>query len=229
MIQGEVQVLANSLWTATAGPAPDFPTLTGEVEADVAIIGAGVTGLSAALHLAEAGMRPVVLEARTPGWGASGRNGGQLNPGLKGDPDEVTICALREADKKYRVPFVSVRAADNVPAQTERVLEDVMFQCGVSGPFLTQCGGMVGVTVGVGFDGKVMRFGAFERLSAWRSVLSTMNSMFSMLAEIILFTAFDPPPPQPMTTTCRNASARAPSTGAASRGWRWWRAIAART
>ena len=53
-----------------------------------------------------------------------------------GDPDEVTICALREADKKYRVPFVSVRAADNVPAQTERVLEDVMFQCGVSGPFL---------------------------------------------------------------------------------------------
>ncbi|WP_126005368.1 hypothetical protein [Sphingomonas koreensis] len=74
-----------------------------------------------------------------------------------GDPDEVTICALREADKKYRVPFVSVRAADNVPAQTERVLEDVMFQCGVSGPFLTQCGGMVGVTVGVGFDGKVMR------------------------------------------------------------------------
>jgi hypothetical protein len=74
-----------------------------------------------------------------------------------GDPDEVTICALRDADKKYRVPFVSVRAADNVPARTERVLEDTMFQCGVTGPFLTQCGGMVGVTVGVGFDGKVMR------------------------------------------------------------------------
>ncbi len=74
-----------------------------------------------------------------------------------GDPDEVTICALREADKKYRVPFVTSSARDNVPAQTERVLEDVMFQCGVSGPFLTQCGGMVGVTVGVGFDGKVMR------------------------------------------------------------------------
>lgn len=74
-----------------------------------------------------------------------------------GDPDEVTICALRDADKKYRVPFVTARAADNVPYRTERVLEDGMFQCGVSGPFLTQCGGMVGVTVGVGFDGKVMR------------------------------------------------------------------------
>jgi len=73
------------------------------------------------------------------------------------DTDEVTICALREADKKYRVPFVGVRAADNVPAQTARVLEDTMFQCGVTGPFLTQCGGMVGVTVGVGFDGKMMR------------------------------------------------------------------------
>ena len=73
-----------------------------------------------------------------------------------GDPDEVTICALREADKKYRVPFVTTSAKDNVPYQTERVLEDTMFQCGVTGPFLTQCGGMVGVTVGVGFDGKVM-------------------------------------------------------------------------
>lgn len=73
------------------------------------------------------------------------------------EPDEVTICALREADKKYRVPFVTARAEDNCPAQTERVLEDTMFQCGVSGPFLTQCGGMVGVTVGVGFDGKVVR------------------------------------------------------------------------
>ncbi len=71
--------------------------------------------------------------------------------------DEVTICALREADKKYRVPFVTARAVDNVPARTERVLEDGMFQCGVSGPFLTQCGGMVGVTASVGFDGKVVR------------------------------------------------------------------------
>ncbi|QDX27755.1 hypothetical protein FPZ54_18240 [Sphingomonas suaedae] len=73
------------------------------------------------------------------------------------DPDEVTICALREADKKYRVPFVTARTVDNRPAETERVLEDTMFQCGVSGPFLAQCRGMVGVTVGVGFDGKVVR------------------------------------------------------------------------
>lgn len=71
--------------------------------------------------------------------------------------DEIVVCALREADKKYRVPFVTARAMDNVPYQTERVLADSMFQCGVTGPFLTQCGGMFGVTVGVGFDGKVVR------------------------------------------------------------------------
>ncbi|MFN4097989.1 MAG: hypothetical protein ACK4GG_14595 [Sphingomonas sp.] len=73
------------------------------------------------------------------------------------DPNEVTICALRDADKKYRVPFVTARTEDNRPAQTERVLEDTMFQCGVSGPFLAQCKGMVGVTASMGFDGKVVR------------------------------------------------------------------------
>lgn len=73
------------------------------------------------------------------------------------DADEVTICAMREADKRYRVPFVTARAADNVPYQTDRVLEDTMFQCGVSGPFLAQCKGMVGVTVSAGFDGKIVR------------------------------------------------------------------------
>ena len=56
----------------------------------IAVIGAGYTGLSAALHLAAKGVDVVVLEANEPGWGASGRNGGQVNPGLKHDPD--TIC-----------------------------------------------------------------------------------------------------------------------------------------
>lgn len=89
MILDEVPVLANSLWTPTANPAPVFAALTEQIAADVAIIGGGVTGMSAALHLAEAGVQVVVLEAKSPGWGASGRSGGQLNPGLKGDPDAV--------------------------------------------------------------------------------------------------------------------------------------------
>ena len=89
MIANERPVIADSLWTATANPAPDCPPLVGEVEADLAIVGGGFTGLSAALHAAEAGLRVVVLEAETPGWGASGRNGGQVNPGLYVDPDAV--------------------------------------------------------------------------------------------------------------------------------------------
>lgn len=69
-----------SLWSATAEPAPDTAMLTASEDADVVIIGAGFTGLSAALHLAEAGKSVVVVEAKEIGWGASGRNGGQVNP-----------------------------------------------------------------------------------------------------------------------------------------------------
>ena len=65
------------------------PALEGDVQADVAVIGGGITGLSTALHLAEQGTRVALLEAEQPGWGASGRNGGQVNPGLKLDPDTV--------------------------------------------------------------------------------------------------------------------------------------------
>ncbi len=76
-----------SLWEATAAPAPDTPTLQGALRAEVAIVGAGFTGLSAALHLAEAGRDVVVIDAQAPGWGASGRNGGQVIAGVKDDPD----------------------------------------------------------------------------------------------------------------------------------------------
>ncbi|HSE03125.1 MAG TPA: FAD-binding oxidoreductase [Methylomirabilota bacterium] len=78
-----------SAWTATAEPRPDAPPLAGDRRADVVVVGAGYTGLSAALHLAERGVDVVVLDAAEPGWGASGRNGGQVIPGLKHDPDEL--------------------------------------------------------------------------------------------------------------------------------------------
>ncbi|MDP6563219.1 MAG: FAD-binding oxidoreductase [Alphaproteobacteria bacterium] len=83
------QPLPPSLWAATAAPAPPTPPLTGERTADVAVIGGGFTGLSAALHLAEQGADTVLLEAAEPGWGASGRNGGQVIPGLKEDPWQI--------------------------------------------------------------------------------------------------------------------------------------------
>ena len=82
MIQNEKPVIANSLWSATANSSVPCPKLQADVSADVAIVGAGFTGLSAALHLAQMGRSVVVLEAQAPGWGASGRNGGQVNPEL---------------------------------------------------------------------------------------------------------------------------------------------------
>lgn len=81
--------LSPSLWAATAPPAPETPPLNESRSADVVVIGAGYAGLSTALHLAERGTEVVVLEAQEPGWGGSGRNGGQVIPGLKYDPDEL--------------------------------------------------------------------------------------------------------------------------------------------
>ncbi len=81
--------LPRSLWAATARPAPETPPLQGNVEADVCVVGGGFTGLSAALHLAEAGTRVVLVETAEPGFGASGRNGGQVIPGFKLDPNQL--------------------------------------------------------------------------------------------------------------------------------------------
>ncbi|MGY6634590.1 MAG: NAD(P)/FAD-dependent oxidoreductase [Alkalilacustris sp.] len=112
MIANEDPVIAESLWTATANPAPDCPPLEGAAEAEVAVVGGGFCGLSAALHLAEAGVSVRLLEAETPGWGASGRNGGQVNPGLKEDPD--TIEARFGADLGGRMVALGGQAADLV-------------------------------------------------------------------------------------------------------------------
>lgn len=70
---------APSLWAATARPlSASPPPLSGDAQADVVVIGAGYTGLSAAWHCAQSGLEPIVLEANEPGWGASGRNGGVI-------------------------------------------------------------------------------------------------------------------------------------------------------
>ncbi len=81
--------LPPSLYADTAVPPVPAPPLEADSNVSVAIVGGGFAGLSTALHLAEQGTDTIVLEAQEPGWGASGNNGGQLNPGLKLDPDTI--------------------------------------------------------------------------------------------------------------------------------------------
>lgn len=81
--------LPPSLWAATAEETWSGTGLEGEHRFDMVIVGGGFTGLSAALHASQSGARVCVLEAAEPGWGASGRNGGQVIPGFKWDPDEL--------------------------------------------------------------------------------------------------------------------------------------------
>lgn len=80
---------AGSWYAATAHASPPRAPLAGDVHADVAIVGGGATGLSAALHLAERGARVVLVEAGRIGHGASGRNGGQIIPGLRWSAAEL--------------------------------------------------------------------------------------------------------------------------------------------
>ncbi len=80
---------APSYYAHSAHAAPERPPLTGATEADVCIVGAGYTGLSAGIALAEAGMKVVVLEQSKVGWGASGRNGGQIVHSYSRDIDVI--------------------------------------------------------------------------------------------------------------------------------------------
>jgi len=80
---------ALSYYAATAHPWPEQPPLQGEQRCDVAVVGGGLTGLSAALELAEKGYRVALLEARRVGWGASGRSGGQIIVGWGCDQSKL--------------------------------------------------------------------------------------------------------------------------------------------
>lgn len=73
----------NSYYAATANPLDAFDALEGDRRCDVCIVGGGFTGLSAALHLADAGVDVCLIEANRVGWGASGRNGGQIGSGQR--------------------------------------------------------------------------------------------------------------------------------------------------
>ncbi|MGH9318451.1 MAG: NAD(P)/FAD-dependent oxidoreductase [Vicinamibacteria bacterium] len=101
-----------SLWAATASPPPPTSPLEESRKTDVAIVGGGYTGLSTALRLAKGGAEVVLMDAGEPGGAASGLNGGQVNPGLKQDPDE--ILAIYGAEAGERLVEFAGKTADRV-------------------------------------------------------------------------------------------------------------------
>lgn len=100
----------DSYYAATARRGAEFPSLQGAVDCDVAVVGGGLAGLSAALELAQRGRRVVLLEAKQVGWGASGRNGGQAIHGLA--CGQETIEAQLGIDDARRVWAMSLEALD---------------------------------------------------------------------------------------------------------------------
>ena len=109
---------AASLWADAAEPLPAFPKLVGEVRADVVIIGAGYTGLSAAHHIAKSGLSPVVLEANHPGWGASGRNGGVITAKFRLSFRDIDAAHGRAmARRMYEIAHESVEMVDELVSE----------------------------------------------------------------------------------------------------------------
>ncbi|MCC5957342.1 MAG: FAD-binding oxidoreductase, partial [Natronohydrobacter sp.] len=118
-----------SYYAATADLLRPLPALKGAVQADVCIIGAGYTGLSAALHLAERGYSVVVLEAHRVGFGASGRNGGQVGPGQRIEQDAIERMMGRDDARKLW--DIGLQARDLVQALVARFDMDVGWKSGV--------------------------------------------------------------------------------------------------
>lgn len=115
--------LPPSLYAETARPAVPTPPLDGSRRVSVAVVGGGFTGLSTALHLAEQGVDVTVLEAHEPGWGASGRNGGQINPGLKHDPDDVEAHFGPDLGRRM------IELAWNAPSVVFDLIKRYQIQC----------------------------------------------------------------------------------------------------
>ena len=107
-----------ALWSRTASDAPDCSALDQELEADFVVVGGGLTGTRTALGLAESGAKVVLLEAKTIGWGASGRSGGQCNPIWRATPEDL---AKRMGDSQAsRLVETTLSSADALFADIKK-------------------------------------------------------------------------------------------------------------
>ena len=118
----------HTTYTAGAGTPLGLRPLAGPQRADVAIVGGGIAGCSAALHAAEAGARVVLVEANEIGWGASSRNAGHLPPATKHDPDEVIARYGAAAGQRL------IDAAEQGPVVLAELIKRHGIDCGYALP-----------------------------------------------------------------------------------------------
>jgi glycine/D-amino acid oxidase-like deaminating enzyme len=123
---GLAEPMVPSLYVHTAPPAIATGPMDGDLSVSVCIVGAGYTGLSAALHLAELKIDAVAVDGHEPGWGASGRNGGQVNPGLKREPEDI------ERDFGPELGGRMVALAGGAPAYVFQLIKRLAINCEAS-------------------------------------------------------------------------------------------------
>jgi glycine/D-amino acid oxidase-like deaminating enzyme len=111
-----------SYYAASSHAQPDHPPLQGQLQADVCVVGGGFSGLNTAIELAERGLSVVLLEARRIGWGASGRNGGQLIRGVGHGLDQFSQVLGDEGVRQIKL--MGIEAVEIVRRRIERYAID---------------------------------------------------------------------------------------------------------
>ena len=122
LLDADRELTRHSYYAATVQREAPFPTLEGAIGADVAVVGGGLAGLSAAIELHDRGFDVVLLEAHDIGWGASGRNGGQAIHGLACGEEEIE--RQLGLDEARRVWAMSIEALDLIRQRIERFAID---------------------------------------------------------------------------------------------------------
>jgi gamma-glutamylputrescine oxidase len=112
------QPLAPTYYAASGAPAPVRPALAGTQRCDVCVVGGGIAGTSAALHLAERGFDVILLEAQQIGWGASGRSGAQVLPGVAAGQDRLEkLIGAADARRVWDISVEGVRLVRDLIAR----------------------------------------------------------------------------------------------------------------
>ncbi len=149
----DLKLTQHSYYAASANEQPQYPKLEGDIEVDVCVVGGGFAGLSSAIELADRGYQVVVLEANYIGFGASGRNGGQLIAGLACEQDVIENALGFEAAKQ--VWNMSLEALDLVRERVKRFEIDCDLTDGFLGVSVNEAKGK---KLRQWFDGMVKKY-----------------------------------------------------------------------